>query len=128
MRTLFPLTMVLACTTLGAPVPLGRDFQLGPGESARIAVFDRTVTFETVVEDSHCPSGVVCVWAGNARVRLHLTRSRQDTTVVLNTGLEPRAVRIGQIRLELREVTPAPRAGDSARAASYRITLRATGS
>ena len=128
MRTLFPLTMALACTSLGAPVPLGRDFALAPGQSARIAVFDRTVAFEAVLEDSRCPSGVTCVWAGNARVRLRLTRSGQDTTIVLNTGLEPRAVRIGQMRLELREVTPARRAGDSTRTESYRITLRATGS
>lgn len=128
MRTLPILTLALACTTLGAPVPLGRDFALAPGQSARIAVFDRTVAFEAVLEDSRCPSGVVCVWAGNARVRLHLTRAGQDTTVLLNTGLEPRAVRIGQMRLELREVTPAPHAGDTTRTGSYRITLRATGS
>ena len=128
MRTYPVLAMLLAsCTAPSSTVPLEADFELTPGQTAIIAGTGQTVTFEAVAEDSRCPAGVMCVWAGNAQARLRLGEAGRDTTVALNTGIEPRTIRLGKITLELKAVTPAPQAGTTTPANSYRVTLRATG-
>lgn len=128
MRTLGSyLLLVSACTTPSSSVPLEGDFELAPGQTVTIAGTGHTVTFESVAEDSRCPTGVTCVWAGNARVSLRLGVAGRDTTVALNTGIEPRTTRIGDVTLELKAVTPFPQAGTSTPAESYRVTLRAGG-
>ncbi|HEV8198261.1 MAG TPA: hypothetical protein VGP87_16575 [Gemmatimonadales bacterium] len=128
MRHLFPIAVVLAaCPSPSTGVPLEQDFDLRPGQSVGIAGTGQTVTFEAVPEDSRCPTGVVCVWAGNARVNLRIHRAGRDTSVALNTGIEPKAVTLDAVRLELKDVTPVPHAGMRTQAGDYRITLRATG-
>jgi len=116
-----------ACISASSDVPLEQDFELRPGQTVSIAGTGQTVTFDAVTEDSRCPANVVCVWAGNARVSLRLGEAGRDTSVALNTGLEPHSVSFGKIRFELKSVTPAPRAGTTTTADSYRVTLRATG-
>jgi hypothetical protein len=108
-------------------VPLEQNFELRQGQTLRIAGTGQTVTFESVAEDSRCPADVVCVWAGNARVRLRVGEAGRDTTVAVNTSIEPRAIQVGKVKLELKDVTPVPHAGSKTPADSYRVTLRATG-
>lgn len=38
------------------------------------------------IQDSRCPTGVACIWAGQARVRLLLTKDQDSTTVGLALG------------------------------------------
>jgi hypothetical protein len=57
-----------------APIPLDRPFVVAHGGSA-IVEGDLWVHFLAVSEDSRCPSDVVCVWEGNARVGLELQAS-----------------------------------------------------
>ncbi|HEU5218856.1 MAG TPA: hypothetical protein VFU23_09365 [Gemmatimonadales bacterium] len=128
MRTLIPMTILMvACASPSTGVPLEQDFELQPGQSASIAGTGQTVTFEGVSEDSRCPTGVVCVWAGNARVNLRVGAAGRDTSVALNTGIEPHAVQVGNLKLMLKAVTPEPQAGVKTPAEAYGITLRATG-
>ena len=128
MRAHLTIVLLLAsCATPGNSVPLNGDFELAAGETTTVAGTGQTVTFDAVTEDSRCPTGVMCVWAGNARVRLRLGVAGRDSAVTLNTGLEPHAIDIGKIRLELKAVTPHPEAGKSIAPDTYRVTLRATG-
>lgn len=38
------------------------------------------------IQDSRCPTGVTCIWAGQARVRMLLTKDQDSTTVALTLG------------------------------------------
>ena len=127
MRTHFFLAMLVATyATQSSDAPLEKDFELRPGQTITITGTGSRVTFEAVVEDSRCPAGVQCIWAGNARVTLRVGPAGQDTTVSLNTGLEPHAVVLGKLRLELKAVTPGPQPGATIPPDTYRVTLRAT--
>jgi hypothetical protein len=44
-----------------------------------------TVRIDSVLNDSRCPSDVVCVWEGNAAVRFILNNDGEETKFVLNT-------------------------------------------
>lgn len=78
---LLVLTSLVSCGapsgvggTDGTPasnIALAREFELRPGESALVDGTNLRLTFVGVVEDSRCPIDAICVWAGNARIRLH---------------------------------------------------------
>jgi hypothetical protein len=61
------------------------------------------------VEDSRCPTGTQCVWAGNAKVRIRVTNARGATQAFdLNTNLQPKSVRFAGYEIRLTDVNPRP--------------------
>jgi len=108
-------------------VNIDRDFDLKPGQTARVDGTALTVSFVGVPEDSRCPTDVVCVWAGNGAVSLTTTDDTgAKTTVVLNTTLSPRSVRSSAYEISLTGLKPAPKQGSPIPLADYVATLRIT--
>lgn len=60
-----------AASDTPAPTPAQGVFILAPSQSVTIAPAT-TLTFERIVNDSRCPAGVQCVWAGEVRIALAL--------------------------------------------------------
>ncbi|MDH3651284.1 MAG: hypothetical protein OEQ53_16475, partial [Saprospiraceae bacterium] len=54
-------------------IVLGQDFTLNFQEEGMLKDAAIKVSFESVLEDSRCPSDVQCVWAGQVKVLLHFT-------------------------------------------------------
>jgi len=127
-----------ACTTPNAAITasgpaasdvvnIDSDFDLKPGQTARVDGTALTVSFVGVPEDSRCPIDVVCVWAGNGAVSLVITDAAgAKTTVVLNTTLSPRSVRNSGYEISLSGLKPAPRQASPIPLADYVATLRVT--
>lgn len=106
-------------------VAVDRDFDLSPGQSATVNGGALTISFTGVPEDSRCPVGVQCIWAGNGKVSLVLTDSSGErSSASLNTTLEPRAIRIGGYEIRLTGLTPDPKQGEPIPPPSYVATLR----
>jgi len=62
------------------------------------------------VEDSRCPQGVDCVWAGNAKVTIRVTGRRGAAqTFDLNTNIKGKSVRFEGYEITLGNVSPYPR-------------------
>jgi hypothetical protein len=79
-------------------VKLGQSVDCGSGI---------TIRFEDVLEDSRCPEDVNCVWAGNAKVSLTVTRTgKEPARVTLNTNLEPRTARVLNCTMEVIRLDP----------------------
>ena len=66
------------------------------------------IKFVELVEDSRCPAGVNCVWAGNAKVKIAMTRGRRTQMFELNTNLQPTVVSFEGYDLKLTGLTPKP--------------------
>ena len=108
-------------------VNIDRDFDLKPGQTARVDGAAFSVSFVSVPEDSRCPTGVQCVWAGNGAVSLVITDDTgAKTTVVLNTTLSPRSVRAAGYEISLTGLKPDPKPGSPIPLAEYVATLRVT--
>jgi hypothetical protein len=61
------------------------------------------------VEDSRCPIGTQCIWAGNAKVRIRVTNARGAAqTFDLNTNLQPKTVIFSGYEIRLTNVNPRP--------------------
>ena len=90
----------------------GQAFSMHRGESVMLA--DRSaLRYLRVGNDSRCPPGVQCIWAGDAEVAFEWSSaSAAATTFTLHTGKEPRSRDLGGRRLTLvsLERGPAPTA------------------
>mgnify|MGYP001081213227 CR=1 FL=1 len=86
-----------------------------------------TVRFVEVPTDSRCPTDVVCVWAGNAKVVLNTVVGGVERALALNTNAGsatgPGAVEVDGFRITLLGLDPAPRSEEPIPAGAYRATL-----
>jgi hypothetical protein len=105
-------------------VVLNREFKLKVGQAVVIKAAGLRVTFKGVPEDSRCPEGVNCIWAGNARVAVGLSGAGSGpATVELNTGVEPRRQPHLDYEVELLSLSPHPKQDKAVDAKSYVATL-----
>jgi hypothetical protein len=108
------------------PVAVGEPFLLALGESVDVARTTIRVGFSSVEQDSRCPSGVTCVWAGNARIAVELrSTTAPSRRLELNTNSRfHRAAEYEGLIVTLLELEPYPESGVPRQPAAYRATLR----
>ena len=70
-----------------------------------------TFTFVRLVSESRCPANVVCVWEGDAAVRLRGASPDGSTEATIHTALEPKVFEIGGARVSLLQRTGLQRPG-----------------
>lgn len=87
---------------------LGQEFKLKVGERVIIKEAGLNITFSAVAEDSRCPTGVNCIWAGNGRIVVKVSKGRKKADVQLNTGIEPKEGRFHDYAVKLVELNPYP--------------------
>jgi hypothetical protein len=117
----------LACASMPTSPSLNHQGEvvLAPGQSVPVPETSLTLHFEGVAEDSRCPTGVTCVWEGDAIVRIRIeapgTAASQYT---LHTSQRfPQQIVHGSVRVRLVSVSPYPAADRPIRADAYRVTL-----
>lgn len=70
-----------------------------------------TIKLISVIEDSRCPIGTNCIWAGNATIKVKLSFNGKTETVELNTTTGRRGGQIDYWAVNLESLTPAPKSG-----------------
>src|SRR5262245_47462864 len=84
------LVLLLAASCAHAPAGgKAQTLSLDEGQTA-VLTGGGKLTFANVVNESRCPTGVQCVWAGTATVRFHLVpsgHSGADVLAVLPGGV-----------------------------------------
>ena len=107
-----------------------RFFDIGVENSFR---FDREyqssddlMNFSVInINDSRCPTDVVCVWEGKADVTIEVEGPLAGT-IVLNT-YDNLIDTIGNYSFELKEVLPHPISTETIELKDYRVTLKIEG-
>ncbi len=120
-----------ACTAVTngtIPAEPNADFELAKGETAVMQGSALRIHFDTVSEESRCPTNVQCVWEGNATVRLSLDSAGRTSTVDLRTAGGAPPVQAFGHTLTLRALRPVPVAPAQLRQDQYVATLRVTSS
>jgi len=98
------------------------------GNSTRVNT-DLQVSFAQLIEDSRCPTSVVCVWQGNGAIRIDITTSRGTQGVTLNTAGGagfPREAAVEGYTFALVELDPQRQTSDPIPVQQYRATIRVT--
>ena len=106
-------------------LPLDQAFVLAPGQTVTVGSERLQVSFDRVAQDSRCPSGVNCIWEGDAVVRVGVALPvRPGAVLELHTsGRFATAASYQGYRVRLESVAPAPAAGAPVVPAQYRIGL-----
>lgn len=112
LRALPFLAMLAACASVATP---GMADTAALGETIRLGELE--VTPRTVIEDSRCPAGVTCVWAGRVVLRADVSDgARRARDLILG---EPIPAAGGTLMLSA--VLPARRADTPIAPADYRF-------
>ncbi len=117
--------LALGCQNLLEPA-LDESFTLAVGQGARVADGGLLLRLAEVANDSRCPAGSACVWAGDAVVRLDAAASGDSVRLELHTNSAAGATRadVGRFTVELQALAPQPRSGAATPQDAYRATLR----
>ncbi len=117
--------VTLSCGPGAVKTGLGQEFPLSIGQSAEIAGEDLEIKFLEVLEDSRCPKGAVCIWAGRVSCLLQITRKgSSEKTVLTEPGLtdENSGETYQEYRFTFR-VAPYPELGKTISKSEYRLLL-----
>jgi len=123
--SLAALVLLASCGTSPAasrPVGLGEPFTLAPGEAAQVGT-GLLVTFQGVDADSRCPVDVTCVWEGDAVVLVSARPDAAPRRELHTSGRYASEVEVGDYKVRLVGLAPAPRQGASPAPGDYRVTL-----
>jgi hypothetical protein len=105
---------------------LGEPFQLRINQTAIIMPDNMSIRFSDVLEDSRCPTSVVCAWAGQVTISLNVTELGPSFPSILNlmSGLNSSA-NVDSHIVELLEVEPYPMMDGIIPKGDYRANLMA---
>ncbi len=126
----FVIVFLASCTLPGSPgARQGPEVRIGYHQSYEVEP-GISIRFEAVVEDSRCPTTVICVWEGNGRIRLVLMDANrtQPANLELNTSLSggPTSGTLRFVRIELLGLDPMPAGGAPTNPSLYQARLRIT--
>jgi hypothetical protein len=113
---------------VNASTGVNRSVQIRYGQEVLVPGYNFKIKFVAVPEDSRCPTGVNCIWAGNVRVLLHVAKAKSKP-VKVELDLNPRdsphgqTANYGNYKLKLLGVDPYPVDGQQRAAKDYTVTL-----
>jgi hypothetical protein len=85
------------------------------------------IKFLSIVEDSRCPEGVNCIWAGVAKIKIQLRKTGKPAKEFeLNTNQMDKSITFEGHTIKLVTLTPYPKSGSTTNAAAYSAMLTIT--
>lgn len=96
---------------------------LEPGQAVLVTDEQLSIRFKEVLNDSRCPTGVTCIWAGQIACLLEVTY--QDTPndlVITEMGSGPGTADFNGYTFAF-NVQPYPQAGKTINSSDYRLML-----
>jgi hypothetical protein len=111
----------------GAIIP-GETFSMKAGEHFLCKECDNLIlSLEKVLDDSRCPEGVNCIWAGHVKVAVQVLQNKEMKKIEL--GLEEgkkglAEAKIGGYTLKLEKVSPYPKDGQKIKPEEYVVDFR----
>lgn len=103
--------------------PSEKEFSIKIGTSLTIPNEKIQVKFIKVLEDSRCPKGVQCVWAGNAKVSIEIEEGNKTKAIELNSTVEPTEMSYAGYNFKFLQLAPYPTHPESSNKADYVVTL-----
>ena len=95
MKKLVFVVAMLSVLSIGVFGKGTQEIQMKVGEQKSADRGRLTIKFVSVVEDSRCPMNARCVWAGNAKIKIAVSKGKMAPKFVeLNTGQKPDSVKL----------------------------------
>ena len=81
------------------------------------------IKFIDMIEDSRCPRDTTCVWAGNAKVSVQVSKKGKKKISELNSNMTPHTVSFEGYEFKLTKLTPEPASNIRIRKDGYVATI-----
>jgi hypothetical protein len=110
-----------ACASVDSIIIVEPDvaFSLPLGKTAGVAGSTTRLTFRQVSEDSRCPTNVVCVWEGDAKIELLPVRDGTVGQRVILSLHTPNEAQVGDLFVRFVGLTPYPATPDPSSTRQY---------
>ena len=118
--------LIFAFSTTDMSAAVCETFQVNVkvGNSAKVDKLGMTIKFVEVVEDSRCPEGAQCIWAGQARVKIQVDRYHKTLAVfVLNLNEGKNSAEYGDQTITFKSLEPYPNAHKPSDPKTYTATF-----
>lgn len=103
------LLLVLAFNGVDAAVKKSETIRVLINHEKRFPKSRLSVRFVELVEDSRCPVDTNCVWAGNAKIKIRVSRNGRSQDLTLDTNGQNQAATAEGYSIKLIALTPTPR-------------------
>jgi hypothetical protein len=94
--------------------PVGESFDLKAGEAIVITGTSMSFRFDSVLYDSRCPEGAVCIWAGIAAIVISFPDEKDTLSTFYRRGVSK-----GDYSITFRTLSPYPKIGQQIPKNSY---------
>jgi hypothetical protein len=91
----------------------------------RFAKSRLSVRFVELVEDSRCPTDTNCIWAGNAKIKIRVSKNGRSHDLTLDTNGPNQAAIAEGYSIKLISLTPEPRSNIRVNRNGYVATFEA---
>lgn len=103
---------------------MDKQFTVRFGQITTVREAGVKVEFASVIEDSRCPEGVNCIWEGNGKISVKLSKAgHSSASIELNTTLEPKRGSYLDYEITLINLQPYPKANETLSHKSYVAVL-----
>ncbi|MGQ0540489.1 MAG: hypothetical protein ACT4O9_01405 [Blastocatellia bacterium] len=129
MRTLFFTTLFLLGLGIFSHAAAQKpgDVKIGISREKPVVKNRLKLRFLEVMEDSRCPIGTDCVWAGNAKVKIQIRKPGGVPKIFeLNTAMGDQFVLVEGYKIQLASLTPHPRADAELKKETYTAIFNVT--
>jgi hypothetical protein len=99
------LFVVLAASAMPAFAKRANEVQVQINKEVT-ATGGLKIAFIELVEDSRCPADVQCVWAGNAKIKVRVTKNGKSQLLELEMVTKGMKPNFGNYRLTLKALSP----------------------
>lgn len=122
------LTFILSLGLGGSLLAQGsQQVVLRDGQEKNIIGSKYSVKFVSVLEDSRCPAKAVCVWAGNAKIKIQISKNGGSSEEFeLNTNLKPQTIEYKGYQIKIVSLSPRPGENVKAMAAKHSAIFEIT--
>jgi len=128
MKILF-LTLLLTLTFGGVTIIEAKTqkiVKIQINQQKKVTGTKFTVKFLEMVEDSRCPTGTNCVWAGNAKIKVQVTKNGKAPKILELNSNGPETAAFEGHTFKLTALTPHPATNIRINRNGYVATIRIT--
>ena len=121
------LMILLAAGVLPAAAgKAGETLRVQINKEKRFVKSKLRVRFVELVEDSRCPTDTNCVWAGNAKIKIRVSKNGRSHDLTLDTNGPSQTGSVEGYSIKLTGLTPEPRSNIRIDRNGYIATLAIT--
>jgi Zn finger protein HypA/HybF involved in hydrogenase expression len=129
MKTIFLslILMLVFGSVLQTNAQTAERVVLRVGKQKKLSRSKLTIKFVSLVEDSRCPEGANCIWAGNASIKVKVSNARGESKIfTLNTNTGAKGDTLGGYQFNLESLTPHPKTNIRINPSGYTATFSVT--